>query len=53
MFGSRLRDRLDNMGHETHSKRKPSYPAFLHLVAYGFAIALPLVLVLGALLFIL
>jgi hypothetical protein len=51
MFGSRLRDRLGNMGHETHSKRKPSYPAFLHLVAYGFAIALSLVLVLGALLF--
>src|SRR5262245_8177679 len=30
---------------------KASYPAILHLFAYGFAIALPLVVMLGALLF--
>ena len=30
--------------------RKASYPAVLHLIAYGFAIALPLVLMMGALL---
>lgn len=33
-----------------HSKEKASYPAALHLMAYGFAIALPLVLMLSALL---
>jgi two-component sensor histidine kinase len=31
--------------------RKASYPAVLHLIAYGLAIALPLVLMMGALLF--
>jgi two-component sensor histidine kinase len=31
-------------------KRKRSYPAALHLIVYGFAIALPLVLMLGTLL---
>lgn len=46
---TRLRDRVGHaMGMRT---QKASYPAVLHLIAYGLAIALPLVLMMGALLF--
>ena len=47
MFGTRLNGRV---GRDMARSGKASYPAVLHLIAYGFAIALPLLLVMGALL---
>jgi hypothetical protein len=48
MFGTRLNTRV---GRDMRSRtQKASYPAVLHLIAYGFAIALPLLFVMGALL---